>query len=128
MKDFSMSYLSGFLADRYDVNKGDVFPRIRTKLDDASKDILKSSITGYSSVTVNTFNNNILKTNWNYALLPVWFMTYKYKDKMYEFAVNGQTGKLAGIPPLSKKKLLLFGTAIFVVITVIIGLGGNLLK
>lgn len=128
MKDFSMSYLSGFLADRYDVNKGDVFPRIRKKLDDASKDILMSSITGYSAVTVNSFNNNILKTHWNYALLPVWFMTYKYKGKMFEFAVNGQTGKLAGIPPLSKKKLTLFGIILFVVITLIIGLGGNLFK
>ena len=41
-------------------------------------------------------------------LLPVWFMTYNYKDKMYEFAINGQTGKLAGTPPLDKGKLKRF--------------------
>ena len=40
-------------------------------------------------------------------LLPVWFMTYKYNGQIYSFAVNGQTGKLAGTPPLDKFKLLL---------------------
>ena len=39
-----------------------------------------------------------------------WFMTYKYNDKVYEFALNGQTGKLAGTPPLEKKlKLFCIG-------------------
>ena len=30
------------------------------------------------------------------ALLPAWFLTYRYKDKPYTVIVNGQTGKLAG--------------------------------
>lgn len=128
IEDFSMSYLSGFLADRYDVNKGDVFPRIRQKVDDGSRNILRNSITGYSSVSVSRFNNNIMNTNWNYALLPVWFMTYNYQGKMYEFAVNGQTGKLVGNPPLSVKKLVAFGIGLAVVIAVLFGIGGMLLS
>ena len=35
-------------------------------------------------------------------------MSYMYRGKVYEFAINGQTGKLAGTPPLSKPKLALF--------------------
>ena len=27
---------------------------------------------------------------------------------MYEFAINGQTGKIAGTPPLARRKLRLF--------------------
>jgi len=128
LQNFSMSYLTGFLADKYDVDKGQVFPRIRQKLDTASRDILMSSITGYSSVSVSNFTNNIMKTDWNYALLPVWFMTYSYNGKMYEFAVNGQSGKLVGIPPLSKKKLFAFCLGLFAVITALFGLGGYLLS
>ena len=68
-----------------------------------------------------------MNTDWRYALLPVWFMTYKYNGKIYEFAVNGQSGKLAGFAPLSKKKLCVFGILLFLAITLIAGLGGYFL-
>lgn len=127
MKDFSMSYLSGFLADRYDVDKGGVFPRIREKVESASKSLLSESVSGYTSFSVINENINIMKTDWRYALLPVWFMTYKYNGKLYEFAVNGQSGKLVGKTPLSVKKLVIFGVILCIVIALITGLGGALL-
>ena len=40
----------------------------------------------------------------NYALLPVWFMAYKYHNKMYYFTMNGQTGEVAGQVPVSTVK------------------------
>jgi hypothetical protein len=55
-------------------------------------------------------------------LLPVWFMTYKYNGKTYSFAINGQTGKLAGTPPLNKKKLGLVCFGIGVITAIIFGL------
>lgn len=108
IKDFSMSYLSGFYADKYDVDKAEVFPRIRIRATEASKRLINSSVSGYTTVVPSIENYNIINTKWQYMLLPVWFMTYKYKDKMYEFAINGQTGKLAGTPPLDKGKLKRF--------------------
>ena len=57
-------------------------------------------------------------------LLPVWFMTYKYGDKIYEFALNGQTAKFVGTPPLSKGRVAAFCTAIGLLaalITLIVG-------
>ena len=112
LKDFSMSYLSGFFADKYDVDKAGVFPRIKERATDASRNVIRSSIGAYSSVSVSHESYDIQKTNWQYIMLPVWFMTYKYGDKIYEFALNGQTGKLAGTPPLDKKKMKLFCAAI----------------
>ncbi len=58
-------------------------------------------------------------------MLPVWFMTYNYKDKIYEFAINGQTGKLAGTPPLDKKKLTFHSILLGIVTTLIIFMGGQ---
>ena len=40
----------------------------------------------------------------NYALLPVWFLSYKYRNKYYYFAMNGQTGKFVGSLPWDKGK------------------------
>ena len=45
----------------------------------------------------------------NYALLPVWFLSYKYRNKYYYFAMNGQTGEVAGQLPVSPvKKVMVF--------------------
>ena len=127
LKDFSMSYLSGFYADKYDVDKAAVFPRIRVRSNQACNSLVRSTISGYSSVIPQIEQYNISKTDWSYMLLPVWFMSYKYKDKMYEFAINGQTGKLAGTPPLSKGRLGLLCAAIGAALSaIIIVVGGGI--
>ena len=127
VKDFSMSYLSGFFADKYDVDKGGVFPRIRERADKVSRDLIHKRIGKYSSIKVESETYNILKTDWNYMMLPVWFMSYKYNGKVYEFAMNGQTGKLAGTPPLSKPKLAGFTSIIGLIVSLICFIGGILI-
>ena len=126
LKDFSMSYLSGFFADKYDVDKTVVFPRIKERAIDACNKIIADSVKNYS---VTPRNNDIrfMSTNWHYMLLPVWFMSYNYKGKVYEFALNGQTGKLAGAAPLSKGKLAAFSASIGLIASVIISLMGGFL-
>ncbi len=43
-------------------------------------------------------------------------LNIKYNEKMYTFAMNGQTGKMIGDIPFSKKKAVLFVLIIFAVI------------
>lgn len=126
LKDFSMSYLSGFYADKYDVDRAGVFPRIRARAEQASRSVINESIKGYSSVSVQKQEYTIMKTDWEYMMLPVWFMSYKYNGKVYEFAMNGQTGKLAGTPPLSKIKLASFSSGIGLIVAMLFFLGGLL--
>lgn len=124
LKSFSMSFLSGFFADKYDVDKSEVFPRIKNRAVDGCDRLIRSTMTGYSSLHVTNSDISILKTDWNYILLPVWFMTYKYKDKSYSFVINGQTYKLAGKPPLSIPKLLRFCGILTAILTLILTIGG----
>lgn len=126
-KDFEMSYLSGFLSDKYDVNKGQVFPRVRNRAVNGSDQLLRSTMVGYDSVRVTQSDMQVLQTNWQYMLLPVWFMTYAYNGKQYSFAINGQTGKQAGTPPLDTGKLLLVCGIIWVASMILGALGGLLL-
>ena len=60
---------------------------------------------------------------WNqtfkHVLLPVWLCSYIYNDKTYQFAINGQTGKISGQKPTSWVKVVF---AILVVIAVIAGI------
>ena len=34
-------------------------------------------------------------------MLPVWLSSFNYKGKVYQFAVNGQSGKVGGNYPVS---------------------------
>ena len=55
-----------------------------------------------------------------YALYPVWILNTKWKDKSYRFAVNGQTGKVAGDLPVSALKFMMFWSIFFLGITGIV--------
>ena len=40
-----------------------------------------------------------------YVLLPVWMVSYDYERAEHIFAMNGQTGKVVGKPPISRGKV-----------------------
>lgn len=114
LKEFSHSYLSGFLAEKYDVSSDEAVEIAFKRAEMSTINKLKNDIKGYNVVTIK--NNNIDKTKENddYALLPVWLLNVKYKDKLYTFAMNGQTGKMIGDIPIDPKKAIIWWIAIFV--------------
>jgi hypothetical protein len=52
------------------------------------------------------------------VLLPVWMMAYRYKDQVFRFLVNGQTGRCTGTAPTSYRKI---AAVVGIVIAVIVG-------
>ena len=47
-------------------------------------------------------------------MLPVWMVNLKYKDKMYTFAMNGQTGKIIGNLPIGVLETLMWSVIVFI--------------
>lgn len=125
LKPFSMSYLTGFYADKYDVDKSEAFKNVQRRVNEGALQLVKSDI-HYDTFVPTNKSVNILKTDWEYTLMPVWFLNYKYQDKFYTFVVNGQSGKVAGILPLSKPKLFAFGVGLTAILTVIFSVIGGL--
>jgi hypothetical protein len=39
-------------------------------------------------------------------LLPVWIMAYRYRNRLFRFLINGQTGRATGQAPVSWNKIL----------------------
>ena len=129
MKPFSMKYLSGFMAQKYDVPYDQILPRIHKRIDTHAVKVVERSITGYSSHVVTSHNVQMENIRHDYVLLPVWFMHYQYHGKDYDFAMNGQTGTQAGTPPLSwPKALICSGVIAAAVIGLAILLGGYLFR
>ncbi len=125
-KDFNMAYLSGFYADKYDVEKESLFPRIKQRMTANNASLAKGSASYTSFENIQQWDK-INDWHWDYMLMPVWFMSFEYKGKIWEYAINGQTGKIAGQFPIAKGKLRTLGLAIGAAIVAVIMLGGYLL-
>ncbi|MEQ8787528.1 MAG: hypothetical protein RIC55_14585 [Pirellulaceae bacterium] len=54
------------------------------------------------------------------VLLPVWIMAYRYKDKLFRFLVNGQTGRATGQAPTSWRKIAAVVGIVLAVILLIV--------
>lgn len=119
IKDFNISYLSGFLAQKYDVNEDESFFRAKVRIVNSTIDTLKSTIVGFSNIYIDRNEVDIKNIDGEYILMPVWMLNIKYKDKNYTFAMNGQTGKMVGNVPISKIKITLWSIIIWTVLLII---------
>ena len=126
LKDFDMAYLSGFFADKYDVDKTLVAPRIVDRMYSSNhSDVIGSC--SYTRIKDKKFNDNVRSLNWNYLLLPVWFMTFHYKGKVWEYAINGQTGKISGELPIDDRKMRIHKLILTLIATLVVFAAGYLI-
>jgi len=104
---FQMGYLSGFMAEKRDMEQEAFAGEVEAEVRGYAEDSLKSQLAGYQSVDIRTKETRIEDPEWSYALLPVWTLTYRDEkhDKLYYFACNGQTGKICGELPVDSGRL-----------------------
>ena len=102
-------------------------PLIEKKIKLGTNDILRSSISGYSTVDVIGTKESFNKTSCNYALMPVWMMTYSSGSSNYIFAMNGQTGKIFGSLPVSKGKIFILFLFVFIIVFLLVFIGGMII-
>ena len=129
LKPFQAGYLSGFKAERRDMEKEEFTEEIETEIRDYAVASLKNSISGYDSINVKNHEEKITSPEWGYTLLPVWVLTYKDKkeDKMYYFAMNGQSGKICGVLPVDYGRLAGLFALVFFPVLIMLLIGGYLI-
>lgn len=113
--DFQTAYLSGFLADRYDVDAEQSIERANERIKKSTESAFADTVHGYSSVIPESSSVRLSEGKSKYALYPVWLLNTTYQNEKYTFAMNGQTGKFVGNLPVDKKKYWFFfgaGTAV----------------
>lgn len=112
LKDFNMPYLAGYIAEKYNYTDKQIYSRIKQRVGQYANQYIRGTIQGYSSIRYNREDVQLQPLATFYTLLPVWMVCYDYKDSEHIFAMNGQTGKVVGKPPIAKSKLLLWFTGI----------------
>lgn len=124
LKEFSMHYLTGFMAERYDVEVSDSEVVMKDRVEEYAKNRIRETVTGYSSFNMVGNNEQLLNVSNHYGLLPVYVLVNKFKDKEHLFLINGQTGKVVGDTPIDPKRQWMFFGAISAITLVVLLIGG----
>jgi DNA-directed RNA polymerase subunit RPC12/RpoP len=128
LKDFSMPYLLGFKAKKRNIERNDLGEEVSGRMHSYARTLLTSTVGSYSSVDLDDTQVKVLNCNWEYALMPIWMLTYKTKKgKLYTFAMNGHTGKIYGELPISYAKLAILFASLTAAITPLLALIGGVL-
>ena len=124
LKGFSSAYLSGYLAEKYDVNAEESKERAGLRIKNTMETEFARSVTGYVSVKPESSVVNVEGGKVSYTLFPVWVLNTKYHKENYLFLMNGQSGRLVGRLPVDAGKAwkyrLMFTGIAGVVFTLII--------
>lgn len=119
LKPFSMAYMPGYLADKYDVETKDCEPRMQSRCRDSVRMAMDKTVTGYDSYNCKNEDYKYKVKGTHYALLPVWLLATKWEGQNFLFAMNGQTGKLVGDLPVDKGKYWKYvGTVLAVLLAI----------
>ncbi len=126
IKDFSMDYMSGFFAERFDVDSEKSRTVARKRASNFFESRLDSTISGYDSYKIDKkqfYYDDGRPIN---AMLPVYYIVNYDEGKKYDFMINGQTGKIYGNPPISKVRVGLYFIALFLLFSFIGITGGSI--
>ena len=123
---YAPEYLSGCMSQCYNVDlekasnsaRDDMEQRLRSL---ASDDVLSR----YDSVKDVRLHSRYRNESYKHILVPVYSTSYYYEGKLYQVAINGQTGNIHGAYPKSPVKIAAIIIAILLVLAAIFLGGGS---
>ena len=119
LQGFDPKYMSGFYGEIYNQTAEELEGRAREKSRSASEELMQGSLQAYDTVRAVHRNLDLEQRGNYYALMPVWQYLYRYKGKVYQYHVNGQTGKVVGTTPVSMTKVISYSISVFAVVTAV---------
>lgn len=99
---FSPDYLSGFYAENYDTDQKDKAQHILKRTETTLEEKVIDTLGEYDELITRSYKPRVLSQEVKYTLLPVWFLTTRFQNEEYIFAMNGINGKLIGDLPFDK--------------------------
>jgi len=117
-KGFNENYLAGYLADKYDVSVEESRKIANSRIANSTASMFASTTSMYDSCIPSSSSIYINQGKQEYVMYPIWLLNVKYRDKIYSFAMNGQTGKFVGTLPTDKGKLISIALGVFLAVTV----------
>ena len=110
MIPYTPQAVAGFVAERYSIGLKEGWGMAQQTIQSRLKDNISKYVKKHwradraDRVKFSTVYENI---TYKYLLVPTWISSFKYKNKIYQFVVNGQTGKVGGKSPVSAFRVIL---------------------
>ena len=115
---YQPEYVGGFHAQAYRLGLADSFPVARRLIDERIRELVQRDIGG-DQQRIDAIDTRYGRFTFKHVLLPAWISAYRYRDKVYRFVVNGQTGRASGQSPLSGWKVA--GLVLLVLVLLYLG-------
>ncbi|MCF6358173.1 MAG: hypothetical protein L3J54_10245 [Draconibacterium sp.] len=103
---FDKNYLSGFIAEKYQIELKEGFEIAKEIADRKIRELVRRDIGG-DVQRITALNTSYKDISFKHLLLPVYVAAFKFKNKVYQFLVNGRTGEVQGERPYSWIKITL---------------------
>ena len=101
---YEPAFLSGFKAQRYQVELGDGFTSAKRIMAGIIEGDVRESIGG-NEQRIQSIHTNYSNLTFKHLLMPVWIAAYRYENKVYQVLVNARTGSVQGERPYSIWKI-----------------------
>ena len=104
LKRYEPYFLAGWLSEEYSVERDMALAICQREFHNREAKNIAAFLPGdtYRGLNVETDFDHV---NSDLCLLPVYMLSYRYREKVYRFLCNGQTGKVAGDKPWSKMRI-----------------------
>ena len=105
LKRYRPYYLAGWLCEEYSVEREPALRVCQAEFARREQEAVLAFLPGDTSRRLQVATN-FQHVNSDLCLLPVYLLSYRYKDRVYRFLLNGQTGRMAGDKPISWRRIL----------------------
>lgn len=127
LKPYDPAFLSGFKAQRYQVDLAKGFERAQQVCSSAIRNDVTNDIGG-DEQRIHNVTTHYSGITFKHLLLPVYAGAYRFNQKVFQIVVNGRTGEIQGDRPYSFLKIALLVASIIVVLLILVlvfGSGNN---
>ena len=115
LKPYDPAFLSGFKAQRYQIDLRAGFERVKEVVAPVIKSDVRRDIGG-DEQRIDHLSTEHYDTTFKHLLLPVYAGAYRYNGKVFQIVVNGRTGEIQGERPYSVWKIALLVVLMLVAI------------
>lgn len=115
---YSPGFLAGWRAEEYAVDLEAGFTIGKTTMEKEQHKRCGKDVPGDTQRNLSV-SNAFSQLTYKHVLLPVWIAAYRYRNDVYRFLVNGQTGEVVGKAPWSWLKIFLFVLSLAALVAVL---------
>jgi predicted RNA-binding Zn-ribbon protein involved in translation (DUF1610 family) len=115
---YEPGFLSGWGAEAYTVGLRDGWTTGQEIIEDRVRQACAQRVPGDTQRNLHV-DTAFADMTYKHVLFPVWIASYRYRDKIYHFLINGQTGEVQGEAPISWIRVTLVVIVVAIILAVL---------